>query len=432
VTLLLRKEFRRQADHAARQSDVSEQLHDRVESDDASDDPVANLHSLEIFTRRGREAVPRLVAESSSTDPERRALAVLGLAKIGPAAVDAIGTIRERLTDESPQVRAHAIWALRSINENSEESCRIAAQMLADSDGEVREAAASELLVIGPGATEIVLEKLRDDLAVVRRQAVRILREWRQPRPEGWPEWLATVRGPVRRLLDDPDPAVRIDGLTAIVEWGVAEPDEIRQLVHHEDYARVEIGLRAIPGLGERAAVLLPDVVELIDGFKLDTVPAPGNHTAPASMELILRALKTMNTAARPAAPRLIRLLEARDDYTRKPIVETLVEIGTDTEDLVRVLTPLILDEDKGVAYSAGRLLVKISPAAARRQVSKLLPQLGAETRVNKSVLFALHALGPEARDAAPKVAPLVKNSDPWVSEFAKYVLNDIGPDPKP
>jgi HEAT repeat protein len=304
--------------------------------------------------------------------------------------------------------------------------------MLADSDGEVREAAASQLLAIGPKATQIVLEMLGDDLAAVRGQAVRILREWRQPRPEGWPEWLAAVRGPVRRLLDDPDPAVRIDGLTALVEWGVAEPDEIRELLHHDDSTRVEIALQAIPGLGERSAVLLPDVVELIDRFKLDTVPAPGNHTMPSSMWRILDALKTMNRAARPAAPRLIRLLEARDDYTRTPITETLAVIGAETQDLVRILTPLILDDDRDVAYHAGRLLAKVSPTAAREQTSKLLPQLGSEASVNKTVLFALYALGPAAREAAPKVAPLVKNSDPWVSEFAKNVLDNVASAPEP
>jgi HEAT repeat protein len=146
-------------------------------------------------------------------------------------------------------------------------------------------------------------------------------------------------------------------------------------------------------------------------------------------MHLFLAVLKSMKTAARPAAPRLIRLAEARQDYTRTQITETLAAIGTDTDDLVRVLTPLLLDADRSVAWRAGQLLIEVSPEAARREVSKLLPQLGSGSNVNKSVLYALHALGREAREAAPHVAPLVKNDDAWVSQFAKYVLNDIGPD---
>jgi HEAT repeat protein len=426
LALLLWREYRRQVDQSARQSELSEQLHDRYEIDDASEDPVGSLHSLEVFARRGREAVPRLTAELSAADPENRALALLGLAKIGPAALDAIAPVRERLTDENPKVRAQAIGALRSISNNSEESSRVAAQMFGDSDGEVREAAVSQLLLIGPRATKTVLERLDDDRDVVRRQALRVLREWKQPRPEGSPQWLAEVRAPVRRLLDDPNGAIRIDALTAIAGWGLAEPDEIRELLHHEDSTRVVVALGAVSQLDERAAEFLPDVVELIDRLGLDHIPAPGNHDILSEMDLVLRAFRKMKTAARPAAPRLMQLLAARHDYTRTVICKTLVAIGTDTEDLTRVLTPLLLDEERGVAYEAGRLLVEVNPAAARAQVSKLLPQLGSGTSVNKSVLFALLALGPQAGEAASQVAPLVQNSDRDVSVWARQVLNNI------
>src|SRR5207302_748772 len=137
-------------------------------------------------------------------------------------------------------------------------------------------------------------------------------------------------------------------------------------------------------------ADLLPEVIAFVDRFQLETAPAPGNHTLSKQMHLFLSVLKSMKTAARPAAPRLIRLLEARQDYTRTQIAETLAAIGTDTDDLVRVLTPLLLDNDRGVAWRAGQLLVEVSPAAARREVTKLLPQLGSGSSVNKSVLYAL------------------------------------------
>jgi HEAT repeat protein len=149
-------------------------------------------------------------------------------------------------------------------------------------------------------------------------------------------------------------------------------------------------------------------------------------------MNVILRALQSMKTAARPTAPRLIRLLEARHDYTRREIATTLAAIGAEKDDLVGVLTPLLLDDDRGVAWDAGQLLVKVSPEAAREEVSKLLPQLGSGLNVNKSVLLALGALAREAREAGPQVAPLVKNGDPWVSLHAKHVLNAIGPEVVP
>jgi HEAT repeat protein len=432
VFWLVWREVHTQTDVSARQLVISDERRKLSEIDEVSDSPVASLHAVEVFARRGRDAVPRLVEELSAADPKAREFALVGLATIGPAAADAVSEIRALLTDDSPQVRANAVFALRLITQNSDEAGRAAAQMLADPDAEVREVAVTQLLVIGPRSTKIVLEQLHNDLPVARSQALRVLRGWTQPRPGGGPAWLAEIREPVRSLLDDADAGVRIDTLTAVVAWGIAEPAEISELLQHEDAARVDVALAAIPGRGERAADLLPEVIDLVDRLQLETAPAARNHTLSKHMHLILAALNSMKTAARPAAPRLIRLVQARQDSTRTQITETLAAIGTETDDLVPVLTPLLLDEDQGVAWHAGQLLVEVSPEAARREVSKILPQLGSGSNVNKSVLYALHALGREAREAAPKVAPLVKNGDPWVSQFAKYVLNDIGPDAVP
>jgi HEAT repeat protein len=406
---------------------ASKEDQDRAETEAESDDPVASLHAVQAFIRSGAAAVPRLTVELSASDGKSRALAAWGLAQIGPDAVDALDAVRERLADDNPRVRANALLALRTITDNSDEAGRVAARMLADPDGEVRDVAARQLRLVGARATKFVLERLEDDLPAARVQAVRVLRGWRPPDPE----WLAEISKPVRKLLNDPDSGVRTAALTAIVTWGIAESEEIRELLHHEDVARVEIALRVVSGMGDGAAEFLPDVVELIDRLELDTIPAQGNHTIPSPMRRILSALNTMKTAARPAAPRLIRLLEARHDYMRTPVAETLAKIGTETEDLVRVLTPLLLDEDQGVAYEAGRLLIEVSPSAARGQVSRLMPKLGSGSSVNRPVLFALHALGPQAHEAAPAVAPLVKNPDAWVSDFAKQVLNDIGANPE-
>jgi HEAT repeat protein len=427
------RHVRQQTDLSARQYVASEMDQNVAEADDVSDNPVESLHAVEVFARRGKDAVPRLRTELSATDPKSRSYALLGLATIGPAAADALDQVRALLTDESAPVRANAIIALRSITQNSDEAARSAAQMLADPDEEVREAAASQLLVIGPQATNIVLETLQNDLPAARSRALRVLREWKQPRPFGWPAWRQEVREIVRNRLDDPDPGVRIEAQTAVALFGIAEPAEIRELLQHEDAARAEIALGAIPELTDRAAELLPDVVDVMDRFPVSPYQiAQGSRysTNSISQHLILSALKAMKTAARPAVPQLMRLFRAEQwDYTRKEITETLIAIGTDTDDLVGLLAPLLLDEDRGVARQAGQFLAKVSPEAARDEVSKMLPKLGSGDNVNKTVLYALNALGREAREAAPQVAPLVKNSDPWVSQFAKHVLNNIGLD---
>jgi hypothetical protein len=429
VFWLVWREVRKQTEVTARQHVLSDESHNLSETDEVSENPVESLHAVEVFARRGGAAVPRLVEELSASDPKSRSFALLGLATIGSAAGDALGQIHELLTDDSPQVRANAILAVRSISGNPDAAGKVAAQMLADPDAEVRDAAGAQLLVIGPRATNIVLDVLHNDQSAARREALRVLREWKQPRLEGTPVWLAKVYGPVHGLLNDPDQDVQIEALTSIATWGMAEPAELSELLQHEDAARVVVALDAIPGLGERAGDLLPEVVALIDRFELETIPAQGNPTLSRRMDRTLRALKSMKTAARGAAPRLMRVLEVRQDYTRKQIIETLAAIGTNPDDLVRVLTPLLLDEDRSVSYYAGQLLIEVSPEAARREVSKILPQLGTGSNVNRSVLYALLALGREAREAASQVAPLVKSNDPWVSRIAKHVMNDIGPD---
>jgi HEAT repeat protein len=432
---LVWRHVRQQTDLSARQYVASETDQNIGEADDFSDNPVESLHAVEVFARRGKDAVPRLRRELSAEDPKSRSYALLGLSTIGPAAAGALDQVRELFTDKSPTVRANAIVAMRSITQNSDEAARSAAQMLADPDEEVRDAAAAQLLVIGPRATDIVLESLQNDLPAARSQALRVLREWKQPRPFGWPAWCQEVRERVRKRLDDPDPDVRIEALTAVALFGIAEPAEIRELLQHEDAARAEIALRAVPGLGEeRSAELLPDVVDVMDRFPInpDQVP-PGNPRNSISQHLILSALQAMKTAARPAAPHLMRLFRAqRLDYTRKQITETLIAIGTDRDDLVGLLAPLLLDEDRGLAWHAGEYLVQVSPEVARDEVSKMLPQLGSGDNINKTVLYALSALGPEAREAGPQVAPLVKHSDPWVSRFAKHILDAIGPNALP
>jgi HEAT repeat protein len=459
---LVWRHVRQETDRSARQYVASETDQNVSEADDFSDNPVESLHAVEVFARRGKEAVPRLRAELSAADPKSRSYALLGLATIGSAAADAVDQVRELLTDESPPVRANAIGALRSMTRNSDEAGEAASRMLADPNEEVREAAAAQLLVIGPRSTENVLEVLKNELPAARGQALRVLRDWKQPRPEGGPNWLAKISDPLRSLmgdpdlgvriealsvlmtwhlaepteirgsvgglLDDPDPGVRAEALTTIVKLGLPEPAEIYELLQSEDADRVGVALGATRRLGECALDFLPDVIALVDRFSLEDWRGGGRHTS-LSLSAFLETLESMKAPARSAAPCLIRLAEARQGHTRMQIIKTLVAIGTETDDVVGVLTPLLLDEDRVVVWGAGRLLIDVDPAAARREVSRLIPQLRSGSNVSISVLHALGALGREAREARPKVAALVNSDDQWVSHFARMALSAIGPD---
>jgi HEAT repeat protein len=62
-----------------------------------------------------RTAVPGLIALLGSSDVGSRNSACLGLAGIGPAARDALQTLRRALSDPSPDVRQFAQRAIDAI-----------------------------------------------------------------------------------------------------------------------------------------------------------------------------------------------------------------------------------------------------------------------------------------------------------------------------
>jgi HEAT repeat protein len=273
---------------------------------------------------------------------------------------------------------------------------------------------------------------LDSDDASVRLTVLQTLRGTRDAvHYRGWRDRQAEVLQTIRGLLIDADPGVRVEALAVLAAWNQATAAEIGELLRNEDPQRIFIGLKAVVQLKKDAARLLPDIMILIDTLKLEEVSAARRRGVDERLLAVLSALKSLKTAARPAVPRLLKLSENSTSWTIIAIAQTLADIGADSEEIARHLVPLLLVETRrgpSISWRAGELLLKISPELGRRQVSLLIPRLPADDgTVDKSVLHALYALGPQAREAVPSLTPLLRDSDVKVVELAAMTLGQVG-----
>lgn len=385
--------------------------------------PVKGLHAVETHLKLGDAAIPGLLAALDSADPRERSQAAYGLGRIGPAADEALEKLRERLADENPLVRSYAAYALAHIEFDKKSAAAYIAPLLADSQQSVREDVGKELLGIGPPALSPILAMLRNEQAAVRLNVVLVLKG---TNTRSWAGQHAEILQAVHEALKDPDPGVRAEALTVLAEWDQATPAEVGELLRNDDDRRVVLALNAVTRMKQEASVLLPDIIVLFERFNLDDVNSARGRGLDGRLQAILAALTSLKRAALPAAPRLLQLSAKCNLRSRIPIAQTLADIGADPADIVGVLSPLLL-EDR-LAFQAGELIVTVSPAGARRQVSLLIPKLvRADGTVDKSVLYALHGLGHEAHEAVPALIPLLQNSDSKVAEFAAHTLNRTG-----
>jgi HEAT repeat protein len=396
------------------------------------------LQTIDRIANRGPDAIPELVELLSDPDADTRRHALFGLGRIGPEAAETVDHIRERLTDDDPQVRTYAMTAFWRVSRNPEAAAGVAGRLLADRDSRVREEAARFIETLGPPAIGTVTEMLGSEFAPARILALQMLRLWEldETRPE--------MGEAVRALEDDPDPAVRTEALATIVACGKPTVSEIRLLLRQdplvifrngppEIYQRgngMTIALAAVIRRGPDAAELLPDVLALVgDGSNL-TMP----------LWDVLSVLSALKTEARPAVPRLRRLFEdfQNDSQPGRPessvrIAETMLDVSADPDEIVAILTPLLKSQELLVCRDAGKLLCRVSPAAARRETMRLIDAMAkGDTPVDTRDFFALEGLAPFASDAVPVLIPLIDDPGKLVWATAITILGEIGPDAAP
>lgn len=387
--------------------------------------PLASgLERAEALAALGPDGVAELAAELAGADVKVRCNSLYGLARIGPDAREALPEVRVCLSDTSSHVRVYAISAIRCISPSAEAAASIA-PLISDGDSEVARAAANALQAIGASASQSVLPLLRDDRASVRTRAIRLLRAIY---PDACDDDVAEAAG---WLVDDPDPEARLTALAARVAWGVGSHAEIRALLSsngpftdatgYGGRDAVEIALDAIVQ-AEEPAELFPDLMPLIED------PAT---LADRRLTKLLAALSSMGQAARPAIPRLLRILTEVDQSSQLAIARTVWVIGAEPDVVSRLIVPLIAAGDANpVSWGAGGLLVQVSPADARQEAHRLLELVfRADGSVDRDALYALWALAPESRDAVPVLGRLLGDKNPRVFDLAASALAAMAED---
>jgi HEAT repeat protein len=403
--------------------------------------PVDEMQRIEKLIAHGPAAVPELISELSDRLPRTRRNALYALGRIGSDASAAIGMVRKLLADDDPAVRSNAIYALCRISRDPDEIVTSVAPLLADRDLAMRLEAEKALTAVGVGATWPLVSELRSDLLPVRIGVVGVLRAIHLRAPD------SEVVDAIREQIDHFDHTTRIHVFTALAGWRTARNAEIREILKSERVQAeastvsdqrnsIEIALEATADLGPAAEEFLPDVVALFDdrqflaeaaGQRMQAEPSVQRY--PSFFMRVLWTLNAMKEAGRPALPNLQRLAEKADGYRRREIARTMIAVGAGVDDVAPILVPLLTGAPQDDPFSAGELLMQISPEEARHQVAILIPQLThGDGSVNLNVLIGIHSLAPEAGEAVPALINILQTGAPRVLRITVNTLGRIGP----
>jgi HEAT repeat protein len=285
-------------------------------------------------------------------------------------------------------------------------------QKLARKEGSkwtIDEKAKAELEKLGPQAVDQLLPLMDDESADVRRGAAYQLLPLAASRDE-----LAQA---FAKLLDDSDPTIRGIGLSAVGQFKPAQKaaaaPALAKVLHRTDADEQQraAAARLLGDLGAEAAALLPQLSK-----------AAGDD---ASAKVRSSALLALSRIAEPAATveAATKALGDQDQGVRLMAVQRLRELGRAAEPALDDLAKLLEDKDEKTRRTAGEALVRIGG----KSLPALTAALDSSSRDAREVaLTALGKMGPLAKPALPAVRKRLSDSDPIVKELAKRTVREI------
>jgi HEAT repeat protein len=384
---------------------------------DSEPDAGARLRVTLNLSKEGKPGLNQLNTLLDTDDPRTRDNALLGLAELGPDGHEFLPAVRRKLADQDSSVRQTALMAFSKICDDREQILAATAGFLADSEPQAREFAARNLQTAGASAVPALIAMADSPNADARLLVIRLLADADEDRDPG------EVNLVLRSLLHDPDAAVRLQAVTAVVSRGAAELDEVCGWLREDDPKVVGQALAAVSSFGQDSFAVLPELQALLEDTT-GTRPWPG---------AVLAFLKSV---ARPLIPVLQKRSSMGSPRSRFYLAQALAEIGADPNNIVPILTPLLAEKDDyNVCWQAGELLARVDPEEGRRQVSRLIEQLAnKETSVDGKDpdLQALSGLQSLANEAVPLLMRLLSHSDWYVRSMAMSTLGGIGPDAAP
>lgn len=424
----------------------------KLSSDVTSKDKKTSLNAIDELAKLGPEAAPAvgsLIRALGDKDLEVRWHAARTLGAIGPDAADAVTALAKGLSDDAPSVRAYSAFALGRIGKPAESAVDKLIKNAFDEELLVRRASLRAIRRIDPPQEKtmpLVLEILeKGDMAVIMPALHTLAEEGKEAVPrlrkalkyEKAQNWACIVLAEI-----GPDAAAAVPELTELV--GHKDPDVRMQAV----LALGEIGAASKPAV--------PGIVKTLKGdefphvrdaaaYSLGKIKAKGDaedalRDALKSSDELLRtisawALARTNPNDKELVDRAVRLIvnsfKSKDVAVRRAAARAAVEFDIDPKLIAPALVDALKDKDQTVVANAIEALSAMGPKALKNIDDALANQ---DLRHYAVQLVA--RIGPEAESAVPalikELGKKIEDDDDF--EFireAHFALAQIGPNAK-
>jgi len=377
------------------------------------------------------------------------------LGQIGPAAANAVGSLRTAAQDTEWLVRVAAVRASGKIGSGpaADKAIPLLKEALRDKDLLVRLAAAEALGQIGALAENAVADlkkAVQDSEGLVRRAAITALGRIAQGGVD-------EARLAIEEALQSPRADIRLYAVDTIWRTGVPLKSAVPPLLQLLRDVQAETRRAAAGALGR----VRPAISEIVDALKVAltdkdasvreaSASALGNlgNTAKDAVPNLRQALKDSNREVRRAAAiavgnvrvtdsetvaALRAALEDKDESVRQAAVWALVTLGTPPPDAIPTLQRMIQDPAREIRRGAAVALGRMGPAAKDAVPNLTMRLKDPNEQVRLDTVNALGNIGTAAGQAVPTLSQIVmdEREKPNIRQAVAEALGKIGPSAK-
>ena len=376
-----------------------------------------------------------------------RLQAVRSLGRIGPAAKEAVPTLKFAVKD--PSVASACRLALWHIS-NDAGQIKELIDTLKVKDPLIRSSAIRALGEIGPkarAAMPLLIKGLEEQELFVTNATIEALGQMGTAAKAAVPH--------LAKIVNGEEPINAGNALMTLGALGRDAKDDVPAIARALRHPNKNVRANAISALGQIGPLAKPAVPELVK-----TLAKALTDNDREVRDHITRTLGTIGPEAKVAVPTLIKILEDPDEEARLDAAEALVEIGSGTKAAAKALKEIARQGNGFLTVHAGLCLWRIEKDGdlakdfmrclknphhfVREEAVRALRDLGPQAKSAVPALIevlqhdpnadvrltaggTLGAIGPGAKAAIPSLTKALKDPDPHISRTAAWALGRIG-----